>query len=51
MFLWIRLVMFTLADLHFESDVREAMETLPEGLEAVYIFSFSNFLDTLLISF
>ncbi|KAM0794096.1 hypothetical protein BDR22DRAFT_815754 [Usnea florida] len=36
MFLWIRLVMFTLADLYFESDVREAMETLPEDIEAVY---------------
>lgn len=29
--------MFTLEDLHFESDVREAIETLPEDLEAVYI--------------
>lgn len=36
MFLWIKLVMFTLADLHFESDVREAIDTLPEDLEAVY---------------
>ena len=38
MFLWIRLVMFTLADLHFESDLREAIENLPEDLEAVYTF-------------
>ena len=30
-------MIFTLADLHFESDVREAIETLPEDLEAVYI--------------
>lgn len=50
MFLWIKLVMFTLADLHFESDVREATETLPEGLEALYIFSFLGLLDILLIS-
>lgn len=35
MFLWVRLVMFTLEDLHFEADMREAMQTLPEGLEAV----------------
>lgn len=35
MFLWVRLIMFTLDDLHFESDVREAVQTLPEGLEAV----------------
>ncbi|CAD6567874.1 MAG: hypothetical protein ASARMPRED_001173 [Alectoria sarmentosa] len=37
MFLWVRLVMFTLEDLHFEADMREAMQTLPEGLEAVYL--------------
>lgn len=43
--------MFTLADLYFESDVREAMETLPDGLEAVYMLSFSDPLDILLISF
>ena len=35
MFLWIKLVMFTLADLNFESDLYEAMETLPEDIEAV----------------
>lgn len=35
MLLWVRLIMFTLDDLHFESDVREAVQTLPEGLEAV----------------
>ena len=35
MFLWVRLVMFTLEDIYFESDIREATQTLPEGLEAV----------------
>ena len=35
MFLWVRLVLFTLEDLHFESDIRQATQTLPEGLEAV----------------
>lgn len=35
MFLWVRLIMFTLEDLHFESDISEVMQTLPEGLEAV----------------
>lgn len=34
--------MFTLTDLHFESDVCEAMETLPEDLETVYMHSFSD---------
>ena len=29
--------MFTLVDLNFESDLHEAMETLPEDLEAVYV--------------
>ena len=32
--------MFTLGDLNFESDLHEAMETLPEDLEAVYIRPF-----------
>ena len=35
MFLWVRLVLFTLRDLHFETDIREATQTLPEDLEAV----------------
>lgn len=35
MFLWVRLVLFTLEDLHFEVDIRQATQTLPEGLEAV----------------
>lgn len=35
MFLWVKLIMYTLEDLHFEVDIREAIETLPEGLEAV----------------
>lgn len=29
------MVMFTLEDLNFESDLYEAMETLPEDIEAV----------------
>ena len=35
MFLWVRLILFTVEDLHFESDISEAIQTLPEGLEAV----------------
>ena len=35
MFLWVRLVLFTLKDLYFEADIRQATQTLPEGLEAV----------------
>ena len=35
MFLWVRLVLFTLKDLHFEEDIRQAIKTLPEGLEAM----------------
>lgn len=37
MFLWVRLVMFTLEDLDYESDLHEAMETLPVDLEAMYM--------------
>ena len=44
-------MMFTLADLHFESDVREAMETLPEDIEAVYIHPSFNFSHLVLISY
>ena len=44
-------MMFTLADLHFESDVREAMETLPEDIEAVYMDPSSNFSHLVLISY
>ena len=43
--------MFTLADLHFESDVREAMETLPEDIEAVYMHPSSNSSHLVLISY
>ena len=50
MFLWIRLVIFTLADLHFESDVRKAIETLPEDLEAVYMRPLYNHSYIVLIS-
>ena len=35
MFLWVRLILFTLKDLHFETDIRQATQTLPEGLEAM----------------
>lgn len=35
MFLWVRLVLFTLKDLHFEKDMCQAMQTLPEDLEAM----------------
>lgn len=37
MFLWVRLVMFTLEDLHFETDIREVIATLPEDLEPLYV--------------
>ena len=35
MFLWVKLVMYTLEESHFENNIREAIDTLPEGLEAV----------------
>ena len=35
MFLWVRLILFTLKDLHLEIDIRQVIETLPEGLEAM----------------
>lgn len=35
MFLWVKLIVFTLKDLHFESHVQDAMDTLPEDLEAM----------------
>ena len=35
MFLWVRLVIFTLEDLDYESDLHEAMKALPVDLEAV----------------
>lgn len=35
MFLWVKLIVFTLKELHFESDVQDAMNTLPEDLEAM----------------
>lgn len=44
-------MMFTLADLHFESDLLEAMETLPEDLEAVYMHSLPDLSAILLTSF
>ena len=35
MFLWVRLVMYTLEESHFKRNIREAIDTLPDGLEAV----------------
>ena len=35
MFLWVKLIVFTLKDLHFEYDIQDAMDTLPEDLEAM----------------
>ena len=49
MFLWVRLVMFTLEDLHYESDLDEAIETLPVDLEAVYMRPSLENLNVLLI--
>ena len=49
MFLWVRLVIFTLVDLYFESDVHEAIETLPEDIEAVYMRPLYNFSHIVLI--
>ena len=46
MFLWVRLVIFNLEDWYSEAHVRASMETLPEGLEALYVFSY--FLETLI---
>ena len=35
-------MMFTLADLNFESDLLEAIDMLPEDLEALYMVSLSK---------
>ena len=37
MFLWVRLILYTLEGLYYESDVREAIKTLPNGLDALYV--------------
>ena len=39
MILWVRLVIFTLEDLYFEVHVRTAIDTLPEELEALYLYT------------
>ena len=49
MFLWVRLVIFTLEDLDYESDLHEAMDTLPVDLEAVYMRPSLENLNVLLI--
>ena len=49
MFLWVQLVMYTLEDLNYESDLHEAIKTLPVDLEAVYMCSLLENLDVLLI--
>ena len=36
MFLWVRLILYTLEGLYYDSDVKEAIKTLPEGLDALY---------------
>ena len=51
MFLWVRLVIFTLEDLDYESDLHEAMETLPVDLETVYIRPSLESLDVMLIEY
>ncbi|KAL6714142.1 hypothetical protein ACLMJK_008636 [Lecanora helva] len=37
MFLWVRLVMSTLEDICYERDLREAIKTLPEELEPLFV--------------
>ena len=49
MFLWVRLVIFTLEDLDYESDLHEAMDTLPLDLEALYMRPSLGNLNILLI--
>lgn len=36
MFLWVKLIMVLIEGLHYEVHIREAMDTLPEGLPALY---------------
>ena len=38
MFLWVKLIMVLIEDLHYEVHVREAIEMLPEGLPALYAY-------------
>ena len=37
MFLWVRLILYTLEGLFYEHDVRETIKTLPNGLDALYV--------------
>ena len=39
MFLWVRLVLYTVEELYYDHEVQEAMETLPEGLYPLYYFA------------
>ena len=36
MFLWVKLVMSTLEDLYYESDLRDAIDNIPEDMEGLY---------------
>lgn len=39
MFLWVKLVMSALKSLYSEMDIRDAIETLPQEIKALYFFS------------
>ena len=43
MFLWVKLILFILDDLHFQPDVEKAVNTIPEGLPALYSDSLQPF--------
>ena len=47
MFLWVKLILFILDDLHFPTDVDEAVNTIPEGLPALYSDTLQQFWHTL----
>ena len=36
MFLWVRLVLYTVEELYYDHEVQEVIETLPEGLYPLY---------------
>lgn len=42
MFLWVSLIVSTLQDLYSLSDLRNAIEELPDGLDAAYVESITH---------
>ena len=50
MFLWVRLILYTLENLYYEFDVRETIKTLPDGLDALYAKLTGNLVHELIVT-